>query len=172
MLIEPSEFEGRMQQISQEIQAAKLVVTNRKWWAWKSSNQSNITNATYVTIQFDSNLTAMNCETGFSNYGYLVPERGIYLVDGVIQWYNTTALHEYMAKIYIDAAGVNYGYAHSSDAGVGYLTSKVFAFLPLDVGEVVYLKAYHTDGTNTPDVFGGDAYRTHMAIHLLSRRCD
>lgn len=166
--IELANLKSNLQQ--QFIQHA-LIVSQKKWWAYKAADQYNITNATDVTILFDQ--LYYDCDgAGFSSNGYPVTERGLYLVLLKVMWFNTLDQDNYMARILVNAVVEDTDYQPQSGSGaLPYVNARCCAIVPADVGDVIYGIARHNDGTNNPDVFCGSRVYTNMIIHLLSRRC-
>ena len=163
------ELERRINEIYRRLDAQKLLVTQNKWWGYKSAHQLNITNATWTQVLLDTTYSPMTCVSGLSSNGYPVIERGIYLAIGKTVWSGMVAGERCMTAIYLNAALHDVDGANADNNGLGY--SRCVTLIPADVGDVIKLYCYHNDGTNNPDLTCTSQAETSLKIHLLSRQC-
>ena len=145
------------------------VNTDVKARAYLSANQEDVNNTTWTKI----NLNAESYDIGgdfdhATNYKFTTPTAGYYLLTGCVQWvYDTTVADKvWKTAIYVDSASV----------AVTTMQTSVVQQVIVPVTTVEYIAAakdielycYHNAGVDTPDVAGGSAFETFMAVHLLS----
>lgn len=164
-----SELEKTLKNIDNKFDQHKLIVTQRKWRAYLSTSQLNITDNTWTKIQFDG--LTYDCDgVGLSSYGYPVSESGIYLgiLNFTLAGTSVVADKTWGARFYVNAVGRPLSYIHSS--WISALTCQVIDEIRANVGDIIYGYAWHNAGVNTPDIWGNE-WGTYMTIHLKSRLC-
>jgi len=162
------EFEQIQANINKKFDQHKLIVTQRKWRAYLSADQLNITDVTWTKVQFDT--IDYDCEgVGFTTYGYPVQENGMLLVKLNIYWEHLIVDKNWTAAIYLNA--VQKTQAENSTSRTSYIGVYTSDIIEVNVGDVVYGYAFHDAGVNTPDIIGGTKVHTYMTVHKLSRLC-
>jgi len=165
-----AELERDLKSVDNKFDQHKLIVTQRKWSAWRNGDQLNITTATWVPLQL--NALTFDCDgVGFSSYGYPVQENGIYLVNVGVAWVNLVADKTWRCTVRVNAVQQATNLVHSSHTAYpsiisNFVARKVEAYK----NDVIYAYAAHYSGVNTPDIQGGLDY-SFMDVHLVSRLC-
>ena len=64
-------------ELDKKLKQLELIVTQRKWMAYKEANQNNIVRNATTIIQLDT--IVYDCDSlGFTDYGYVVQEAGMH----------------------------------------------------------------------------------------------
>jgi len=167
-MIDP-ETDQKFNDLYRKLDSQKILVTQHKWWGYKSKDQTSIAHNIWTKILLDSTYSDVTCVSGLVNNGYPVKTRGIYLVIGKVKWAYGIAAAQYDAGIYLNAALFDHAIGNA-DAN-GNAQPVVTTLVPADIGDRIYLYAHHFDGTGNPGVNAGAKDETSLIIHLLSRQC-
>lgn len=168
--IDGGKYERDQESVYRQLEAQELILTNRKWFAYLSAEQSNIAVGSWEVIEFDS--LVYDCGgAGFSSYGYPVQEKGIYDVD------LNVVMNSPVANVYyvftINSGGVVWrrnGF-YNPNQSAQYRGMFLSCHVEADVGDVIQGYVQQISGGVSADLNGGSRDYTSMNIHLLSRSC-
>ena len=136
---------------------------------YMSTTQDNLTDATWTKVVLDSEVfdDGANFDSA-TNYRYVAPHDGKYLVTANVQWRTTglVADKRYGCNIYVNGTSVKVNYLQSSVASQA-LTNTVSVLLNLTATDYIELYAIQSSGGNAVDIQGGTVPQTGMSIVML-----
>lgn len=133
-----------------------------------SATQSNIANATFTKVEFDS----VDFDTGDNydnetNFRYTVPSAGMYFISADLHWIDVVASKRFATEIRKNGARYKFESYNSSFADA--VTSHADAVMSLAADDYIEIFAYHDSGVDTPDLYGYGSIRfSSLCIYKLN----
>jgi hypothetical protein len=151
----------RAKQLYQE-----AIKTTAKARAYRNGDQLNISSGVFTKVELNAESFDPGNDFDVSNYKYVAPAAGCYLMIGQVTWSSVVNGKRYIAALYVNDGQVAIPGAHSGS--VNALTSRVSDIREVGSGQSIELFCWHNSGVDTVDIVGG-ATQTFLAVHLLSK---
>lgn len=145
--------------------ASGLSNTTAKARAYRNTSTQSINNASFTKVQLNGETydPGSNFDNA-TNYRFVAPTTGIYMIVGNVYYNSPTANKRYAASIYVNGSEVAEGMIQSDNTG-GFAVA-VSDMISLTTSDYVELYTYHESGASTT-ITNGSQY-TYMSVHLLS----
>ena len=135
----------------------------------KSSEQTNVTANTTVTIEFDSEVFDVNADFDTSNYTFTAPVTGKYQVNLRIRRENLPTNLTYVQTYLATSNGTIYMFLFGSGADlfneeVIFYSENGSILLNMDANDTLQVRQYQSGGSSTSEI----GEQTYLSIALLS----
>jgi len=162
-------FEEEIRKLKNKIKAKHNTSEPIKAKAYLGTDQDDIANATWVTVDLDTETFDTGSDFNTTTHQYTTPVAGYYLVCGSVWLHDLTANKRYGVAVYNVTDGKDEALAVY---GIGDdVNSKTFPCVSISyigASKALDLRAWQESGGALVDISAGDPY-TSFAIHLLSR---